>query len=432
MNHPQPQPGMQPNPQSAGQPLLYNGPIPVSMGDRGGPVRPGQSLLFSTEEGDLVELPRRPSAFGALKYRFRYEVDRSDQTMAWSEPLSSGTGGFPFQASFEARWRVTDPAEVVRRGIDTLDKAHAAVCVAMRDLLWPYAARYGIEQLDDFDQFVRTSVSSRPHTLPVGVTVDPLIVRIYLDSAAAEHLRALKQQEFDEQLVKAGHSVALTSQTLDAELQAKREEVLLAAARGEGGLLLHLIAQNPANLHEIMLELGQRQDVQQNQKADMLRMLIDAGHLQPAEAHALWEDMHRPAPLFPTATPGQVSGGGAGQLTAGGTGTPGAGASGGATGAPGGNPQPAQPQHQQQPSVVAGVVVPPTPGGAPPRPRRRPATPPQAPAQQAPAQQGQTQQAQAPAQQGNATGGGANVSGATPVGRNRKKGSGGSPNGSQP
>ncbi|MFF3502351.1 hypothetical protein [Streptomyces sp. NPDC003247] len=386
-------------PQDAAQQPLFTGPLPVSMGDRGGPVRPGQALLFSNEEGDLTELPRKPTAFGSLRYRYRYEVDLSDHTVSWSEPLQSGTGGFDFQAAFEARWKVSGPAEVVRRGIRSVRDGQEAVCVAVRDLLWPHATRYGIERMEEFAGFVRGSLCSRQHRLATGLTVDSLTVRIYLDEAAAGQLRALKQREFDKQLAVAGHDVAMTEHSLDQRLQTKRREALLAAARGEGGLLVELIAQDPSKLHEIMRELGQRHDVAVEQKGRMLRDLVEAGHIQPAEAQQMWYEMYSPAPLFgggPTALPATGPGGPPAQLTQG----PGALPAGAASAGPGGGTTGGAPGGVTAgtpggvtvggaggvtggvtvggaagPAVVAGTVVPAAGTQEPPKPRRRAGSP---------------------------------------------------------
>ncbi|MBZ6139915.1 hypothetical protein [Streptomyces olivaceus] len=351
-------------PQDTSQQTLFTGPSPVTMGERGGPVRPGQALLFSDDEGRLTELQRTPSAFGSLYYRYRYDVDLADHTVGWSEPLQSGTGGYSFQAAFEARWQVEDPVEVVRRGVRFVRDGQEAVCVAMRDLLWPHAARYGIERMEEFAEFVRGSLCSRQHRLPIGLAVDSLTVRIYLEEAAAGHLRALKQRDFDQQLAVAEHSVAMTTHSLGEELQAKRRAALLAAARGEGGMLLEIIAQDPSKLREIMVELGQRHDVAVEQKSRMLRDLIDAGHIQPAEAQQMWSEMHDPPPLFGagpsalTATPQPAlpasSAQGQGAAFAGAV--PAGQAAGGAT---------------ADPAVVAGTVVPTQGAQEPPRPRRR-------------------------------------------------------------
>ncbi|MCX4776513.1 hypothetical protein [Streptomyces sp. NBC_01264] len=333
--------------------LLFIGPRPVGLGDRGETVEPGQAVLYSTRDGELVRLDRVPSMLSIKKYHYRYEVDLGDHTITWNAELPSGTGGFPFQTTFEARWRVTDPAEVVRRRMQSVAKAHSEVSVAMRTELWPWAAQYGIERLVDFDRFVRGTLCAQPKTLPTGITVDALIVRLSLDAQATEHLRALKQTEFDTVMEHAVHVKESTSQDLAAVRQTKREEALLAAARGDGGLFIHLIGQDPSKLHEIMLEVGNRNDIAVAQKMQMLKEMIDAGLIQPAEAQRMWEEMHRPAPLFGS-NPGEPSGQTA--LT---------------TAAQAGVPAPLQ-NGAGAPSVVPGLLVPQATATAPPRPRHRP------------------------------------------------------------
>ncbi|WP_327308185.1 hypothetical protein OG730_36040 [Streptomyces sp. NBC_01298] len=332
---------------------LFTGPAPIGMADRGLTAEPGQALLYSTKDGRLVHLDRVPSLISIKKYRYRYEVDLGDHTITWHAALPSATGGFPFQATFEARWRVTDPAEVVRRRMETVAKAHNEVSVAMRTVLWPCAARYGIEQLMEFDEFVRGILCAQPRELPTGITVDALIVRLSLDAQATEHLRALKQTEFDTVMVQAVHVKETTSQDLAAVRQTKREEALLAAARGDGGLFIHLIGQDPSKLHDIMVEVGNRNDIAVEQKSKMLKQMIDAGLIQPAEAQRMWEEMHRPAPLFGPQT-GEPSGQTA--LT---------------TAAQPGGPAPHQ-NGAATPSVIPGLLVPQATATAPPRPRHRP------------------------------------------------------------
>ncbi|MEY9966652.1 hypothetical protein ABIA33_004717 [Streptacidiphilus sp. MAP12-16] len=424
--------------------LLITGPSPVTMGDRGAPARPGRVLLFSTDDGQVVELSRRPGAWASMKYEFRYEVDTSDHVVGWSDVLPSGTGGFPFQSSLEARWKVTNAAEVVNRGIKSVADGQVAVCVAMRDLLWQHSGLYGIERLEDLASFVRMSVCPYQHPLPIGITVTTLTVRLYLDEHASNHLRAVKQKEFDNQLAQAGHVVAMTEHKLEAELQAEREKALLAAARGEGGLVLRLIAQDPSKLQEIMLQLGNRHDVAVEQKAQMLRDLIDAKLIQPAEAQTMWQEMHRPVPLFGTG-PQELSaptGPAPAQLQPG-TGMPPGSSTQGPGSMAGQAPVPGQPQQAQ---VVAGIVMGPATNGTPPKPRyhpddkqavSNPAQPPQLhvqpettltkgdvppppPFPPAPAPQPPAAEPDAADPSGSA-----NVTGTTPVGRRRDNGSGG-------
>jgi hypothetical protein len=366
-----PQPA--PYSQGADPSLLVGGPYAVTMGNRGTPPLPSQALVFTTDDGTVVELPRLPSAMGSFKYRYRYEVDSSDHRSSWTEVLPSGTGGYGFQASLDATWTVTAPGQVVRRNIRTVAAGDAAVALAIRNLLWPHAGLYPIDRLADFDTFVRSSFCANCHSLPEGLTVSALTVGLSLDQEAIDHLRALRQAAEKQRLLQVEHQTDRTRQQLEQVLQADRENAIRQAARGDGGILIHLIAQDPGKLREIMLDLGQRQDVAAERKIKTLRDLIEAKLIQPAEAQQMWQDMHRPAPLFgPEPSAALPQAGPPAQLMPGAfspspapSAAPSAPAS-PATGYPAA-PPPSAPQAQ----VVAGVVLGPAQNPAPPRPRVR-------------------------------------------------------------
>ncbi|MEU7580176.1 hypothetical protein AB0B50_21570 [Streptomyces sp. NPDC041068] len=363
------------------QGLLVTGPFSVTVGSRGAWARANETLVFSYDDGTVAELARRPSAFGARKYRYRYEVDTSDHLVCWSDSLPSGTGGFSFQAKFDARWRVSGAAEVVRRDIRTVADGDDVVRISLRDMLWPHATRYGIEQLGAFADLVRTDFSGRAHTLPEGLTVVALTVRIHLDQHASDHLRAVKQQQFDKELAEAKHGTDMTVHRLDAQLQREREQAILAAAQGDGGLLLRLIAQDESKLHDIMFEMGQRHDIAVEQKSRMLKDLIDARLIQPAEAQAMWQEMQQPVPLFG-----------------------------------GDSPTLAAPAGRPAPQLIAGVVLP-SPDGAPPKPRFQNAEPAR-PDEPGSRRTEDSEAGPAPAEPPDSS---ANVVGSTPVGRRHQR-----------
>lgn len=365
-------PGPAPYPQGADPSLLVGGPYAVTMGNRGTPPLPSQALVFTTDDGTVVELPRLPSAMGSFKYRYRYEVDTSDHRSSWTEVLPSGTGGYGFQASLDATWTVTAPGQVVRRNIRTVADGDAAVALAIRNLLWPHAGLHPIDRLADFDTFVRSRFCTGHHALPEGLTISALTVGFSLDQEAVDHLRALRQAADKQTLLQAEHRTDRTRQQLEQVLQADREDAIRQAARGDGGILIRLVAQDPGKLREIMLDLGQRQEVAAERKMKMLRDLIEAKLVQPADAQQIWQDMNGPAALFgpqPSAAPPQA--GPPAQLL------PGAFAPSPATSAAPSAPaspatgHPAAPPPTPQAHVVAGVVLGPAQNPAPPRPRVR-------------------------------------------------------------
>ncbi|WP_275465465.1 hypothetical protein [Streptomyces noursei] len=311
--------------------FLVTGPHTVSMGNRGPAVLPHQALVFSSENGEPVHLPGRPSAFAARKFRYRYDVDISEHAVQWTEALPSGTGGFSFQATLEARWKVTDPRAVVKGNINTLTSGQGIVCVGVRDMLWPHTGKFPLEECGAAEGFLRSTFGGQPHTLPAGLTVLNLIIRLYLDQDAAAHLRELKKQKWGIELVAGESQKKRAEQRSEAELLAEREQSIIEAAKSEGGLLSYLIAQDPTRLRESMEEITKRHDVTVRQKSELLKDLVNAKLIQPAEAQEFYHSIHQPESLLTTG-----SGVGTGS-------TP-------------------------QPSALPGAIIPPRPD-APPRPR---------------------------------------------------------------
>ncbi|MDI2129828.1 hypothetical protein [Yinghuangia seranimata] len=268
---------------------LVIGPTAVTFAQRGAPARPGRALVLSLEDGAVVEVPRRPTAMESFRFKYRYEVDIGDHPVSWDEAFPSGTGGFEFLATLEARWRVTGPVDVVRRGMRTLADGHEVVRLRMRDLIWPHTGAYGIDRLADASRMLWVRFCAGPHELPEGITVVSLMVRLFLDPEATEHLRDMRKERWRTDLI------------------GERENALRAAMRGDGGLLLHLIAQDPSQLGQVLNDLATRQDMELAQKQQLLRDLMDHRLIQPAEAQEMWDRMTRPASAFggmPTTLPG--------------------------------------------------------------------------------------------------------------------------------
>ncbi|MFF7330169.1 hypothetical protein [Streptomyces sp. NPDC008150] len=428
-----PGPAPRPHPQTADTTPLVAGPYPVTMGNRGTPPLPSQALVFTTDDGAVVELPRLPSAMGSFKYSYRYEVDTSDQWSSWTEVLPSATGGYGFQASLDATWTVTAPGEVVRRNINTVGHGRTAVALAMRNLLWPHAGLYTIDRLADLDTFVRSTFCANHHTLPEGLTVSALTVGLSLDQDAVNHLRALRQAADKQTLLQAEHRTDRTRQQLEQVLQSDRENAIRQAAQGDGGILIHLIGQDPGKLREIVMDLGQRQDVATDRKIKTLRDLIDAKLIQPAEAQQMWQEMHRATPLFgPDPGAALPQAGTQAQLM------PGAFTQAPASAPPAPGAPAAAPQSPAQAQVVAGVVLGTGQNPAPPKPRVRsfaqpppgsPASPAHTPAPPTHAPDPGAApfspdpapgSAAEPARQGDGGPGSPNVVGTTPVGSNRR------------
>jgi hypothetical protein len=283
--------------------LLVSGPYQVTAGDRGAPPRPNEALVYTTADGTVFELAKRPGAIGQAKYSYRYVVDMGDHGSSWEDQLPSGTGGFGFQAAVTARWRVENASEAVSRNLTTVAEGEYAVRSAVTELLLPCAERYGIESKSELSDFIRSTFYGREHHLDVGLVVTALTVRLQLDPLALDHLRQVKQQEFDRQLATAQHATHTMMQGYEAELQSTREQAILAAARGEGGLIVSMLAREPDKMREILDDLAKRHDIAVAGKMQVLEMLVNAKMIQPAEAQAIWQEMGRPVAVFGSGVP---------------------------------------------------------------------------------------------------------------------------------
>jgi hypothetical protein len=272
--------------------------------------------VFSLDTGEPVVLDRRPSFFESTRFHYRYEVDTTDHHTNWQDSLPSRTRGFAFQAEISAAWRVSSPDAVVKRRLTTVATAESLVRGALNDLLRPHTRGFDIEDVARAEDSANRSLSSREHTIDCGLTVFACAVRLGLDETAERHLRQQRDLAWQRDQAMLTHQVnrvqtegeqALTSLVEEHEARRVRERTaaLQAARRGEGGLLMHLVAQDPSQLRSILQEIATRQDVALERKQALLRDL--KGDLHPAE-YAEWVQrlMGEPLPYAGPALGGET------------------------------------------------------------------------------------------------------------------------------
>ncbi|WP_327312725.1 hypothetical protein [Streptomyces sp. NBC_01235] len=284
---------------------LIAGPWPAGPVNRGEIPRPGTALVFSLDTGEPVVLDRRPSFLESTRFHYRYEVDITDHHTNWQDPLPSRTKGFAFHAEISTAWRVSSPDVVVKRRLTTLATAEALVRGALNDLLRPHTRGFDIEDVARAEDSANRSLRSREHTFDSGLTVFACAVRLGLDETAERHLRQQRDLAWQREQATLTHQVnrvqtegeqELTSLVEEHEARRVRERTaaLRAAQRGEGGLLMHLVAQDPSQLRSILQEIAARQDMALERKQALLRDL--KGDLHPAE-YAEWVQRFMGEPL---------------------------------------------------------------------------------------------------------------------------------------
>ncbi|PYC78402.1 hypothetical protein C7C46_16330 [Streptomyces tateyamensis] len=118
---------------------------------------PGRALVLVPHSGSAVTVrpgESVPSArFGG--YYKAYTVDLTDHRLALAIPLLSRDVSFAFQSSVTLTCRVTDPAEVVARGIRDMS---GALFEAVRRILRTVSARYDISEFHQAEQALNEAV----------------------------------------------------------------------------------------------------------------------------------------------------------------------------------------------------------------------------------------------------------------------------------
>lgn len=271
------------------------------MADRGAPPRPDRALIFSRGDGTAEGLSSRPSAFGGRRYRYRYEVSTADNRLEWQDQLASSTAGYAFLATLEVTWRVTDPVEIVRRG---LAETRAGDLIARREMvkmLTVVSRQFDIKDHSEAQQELTTRFGSSQRTVPDGLTIDGFAVKLQLDDAALRYLRERTGIAWNEDLAVAQHDPALKgvervgqiqarTEGIDRKLLDARAQALLAASRGEGGLLLQVMAQDPSQLHNILREMDARRDIAMDLKLKLFQEMVANKLIQPADIQDIWEN----------------------------------------------------------------------------------------------------------------------------------------------
>ncbi|MEU9608892.1 hypothetical protein [Streptomyces sp. NPDC048057] len=255
---------------------LVNGPLEPRSGGRNAVPRPGLAQVYSLENGEPVLLDRRPSLWDSGRYHYRYEVDVTDQSTRWREQLPSGTAGFDFTVDISAAWRVTAPLEVVRRGIVSVEDGAGLVRGAVTALARARVKQFDLEDFSAAEEAAGHVLRTQAPVLRSGITVLGCRVHVTPGEQETATFRGRREDVWrhDRDVREVGHERRVT------ELRA---EALRAAARGDGGMMLHLIAQDPSQLRDILREMAEREDVSLEHRVRTIQACVDSGVLLPAE-----------------------------------------------------------------------------------------------------------------------------------------------------
>jgi uncharacterized protein YegL len=254
---------------------------------------PNVAVVYATGGGDVKSfggrpLPWKQLAFGP--YRTRYDVDIRDQRRTAelrSKPLPSRGGRYSFIATVEVCFRVHDPAEVVRRGLqDAMPVVYGALYQRFRAITPAFAMNQWMQAEDAIRQAFAAEVP-----LPEGITIFDVSPRLRPDEYAAR--LAADAASHDASMQEALHKAQLGGVEQAARIKATENERAAMGSRplSAADMAWEHLARHPEDTTVVLKMLAdheqaivERQDVHIQRNTELIKFFISQGLMQPGDA----------------------------------------------------------------------------------------------------------------------------------------------------
>ncbi|WP_433383474.1 CHAT domain-containing protein [Actinoplanes sp. CA-142083] len=269
---------------------------------------PSVAVVYSTRDGDLEVLdggkPMRWSDSMFTKYRRRYEVDISDHhlTVRFDEqPLPTQDDIYHFHAEISVAFRVTNPAEVVRRNVtDAAALVRGHLLTACR----PITRMYSIQEAEEAEAAVHERFRNDA-LIYGGITIHAVNARLSLDEAGRAWLQEIQQVDRDEQVKTVKHQSSVRDVNRENEIsllrqggehtRQDRERLRLAGRAMDTATMIALhLERNPGDTlgaAKMAAELEEAERAERVRKDEQAQELINglaaAGHLTHTDVQAL-------------------------------------------------------------------------------------------------------------------------------------------------
>ncbi|GGM27937.1 hypothetical protein ACFFX1_11670 [Dactylosporangium sucinum] len=271
--------------------------------------RPSVAVVYATREGDLEVLdggkPMRWSDQMLTKYRTRYEVDISDHHLSLEfkddTPLPTQSDVYHFHATVSASFRVTEPAETIRRNVtDAVPLVHGHLLSICR----PITRQYSIEEAEEAEAGIHARFR-RDTLIQGGITLYAVEVRLSLDEAGRKYLQDIEQARRDDKVRSAQHDTNVNDVARNEhikQLQQAGDHLLQERERlamgnrpldVQGMIQLHL-QRHPNDTEgamKLLLDFEQKRLEYQEQRDDrwqsILATMAANGMAQPADVAPL-------------------------------------------------------------------------------------------------------------------------------------------------
>lgn len=266
----------------------------VQFGGRPG-VNPGVAVLCSTADGQLEQVGK----LGIIaRYHRRYEVDITDHHDTVDSPLPTRDDVYHFQCSIVIGWRVSNPIEVVQRGVDDgRDLCHSRLLDRIREI----SREFEIQDCAKAEREINRAVGV-PFPLPEGITIYHFSARLTLDADARAYLQAKiaadREADLDklrrhDDIERAHHGETLEGIHVSAEVQRDQERMnaVRLALKGDNDLLLYYLAQHRGGAAAIINMIRADQASTERERLTLLKYLIDHNLIQDVDLDELRSEL---------------------------------------------------------------------------------------------------------------------------------------------
>lgn len=188
---------------------------------------PSVAVVYATRDGDLEVLdggkPMRWSDQMFTKYRMRYEIDITDHHLTVefrdNTALPTQADVYHFHATVSASFRVTDPAQVVRRNVTD---AAALVRGHLLGVCRPISRQYSIEEAEEAEAAIHARFR-RDTLIHGGITLYAVEARLSLDEAGRKYLQDVEQAARDDRIKAARHVTNVNDVAREGQLDVLKQ-----------------------------------------------------------------------------------------------------------------------------------------------------------------------------------------------------------------
>ncbi|MFC4063498.1 hypothetical protein [Actinoplanes subglobosus] len=274
-------------------------------------ARPGVRVVYTDNEGSVVRLDdklsrwiRRIAGFNWMRHYIDIGDHRLNVELRGRQLPARGEATF-FEATLDIGFRVADAAEVVRRNLVLGDTAIINPIIAQ---MRPIARQFEIEESLLAEETINSKLGAG-FSLPEGIRIYHLNVRLAPDEAARAHLTKMRENErareidaqrHDDELSRTDRENAIKQRQHAAELD--RYKTALEAVDGLNldpyQLLLAHVAEHPQDTQgtfDLLMRVWEagikQEDTRDARSTELLRHLIQIGAVQAADIERFRDEL---------------------------------------------------------------------------------------------------------------------------------------------